>query len=97
MINGKAITLGGKEFTIPPVPFTTLRKFSEIFEGREKPSLPQMGEIIYSAVKRNYPDLTQNDFEENYLDISNMGETFVQVMATAGAESKTGEALPGNP
>lgn len=98
MIAGKKLTLGDKEFIVPPVPFAAVREHTDIFEGRVQPTTVQMGDIIYAAVHRNYPDMTKDDFEANHLDISNMTEVFTAVMTVSGAEAKpSGEAVPGNP
>lgn len=94
MISGKTLKLGGTDFVIPPVPFSVVRAHTEIFEGRAKPTVPEMADIIFGAVHRNYPDLTQNEFEERHLDIANMSEVFSLVMSVSGAEEKppSGEA-----
>lgn len=97
MIEGKKIILGGREFILPPIPFATLRKYADVFAGKATPNMCQMGDIVYAALKRNYPDLTQDDFETNCLDISNMVDAFNQAMFNSGAEAATGEAQPGNP
>lgn len=97
MIAGKKITLGGREFEAPPVPFAVIRKHIDVFEGRQQPSLLDMGDIIFLALKRNYPELTQEELD-GLLDRANMLEAFNTVMLVSGTQEKLpGEAAPGSP
>ena len=97
MIPGKKITLGGKVFEIPPAPFAAMRRHADLFNGKTTADTDMMGDLIYSAVKRNYPDLSQEEFEEKHLDLGNMTAAFNIVMNLSGAEATKGEAQPGNP
>lgn len=97
MITGKKITLGGKEFEAPPAPFSVMRKYADVFSGEGKADTFMMSDVVFCALRRNYPDLTQDEFEEKYLDVSNMREAFNAVMNISGAEARApGEAQPGN-
>lgn len=98
MIEGKEITLGGRKFIAPPAPFACIRKYNDVFSGKQTANLTDMADIVYVALKRNYPDLTQEEFDEKYLDIGNLREAFAAVMLTSGGqESASGEAGPGSP
>ena len=94
MIDGKRITLGGREFVAPPVPFSCMRRFADVFEGRAAPTVEVMADIVFAALKRNYPDLDQKVFEEECLDVGNLNRAFMAVMQASNAkESETpGEA-----
>ncbi len=93
MIDGKTITLGGRKFIAPPVPFGCIRKHADVFDGSRAATLTVMADVIYAALKRNYPDLTQEDFDETYLDMGNLRDAFKAVMQVSGAEEKpAGEA-----
>lgn len=98
MIDGKKITLGGREFTVPPAPFVAMRKYKPVFSGEQAPDFEMMGDIVYMALKRNYPELDQAEFEAQCLDVANMRAAFDAVMNTSGMEAREpGEAQPGNP
>ena len=96
MIEGKAVTLGGREFVVPPVAFAIMRKHADVFNGKTTPDITVMGDIVFSAISRNYPDITQDEFEASYLDIGNMKDAFNAAMRASGAEAASGEATPGS-
>lgn len=96
MIDGKKITLGGRDFVAPPAPFGCIRKNKEIFEGSQPATLTIMADVVFASLKRNYPDLTQEEFDENYLDMGNLRGAFRAVMLISGAEEQpSGEGAPG--
>jgi hypothetical protein len=80
MIDGQRITLGGREFVAPPVPFSCMRRFADVFEGRAAPTVEVMADIVFAAMKRNYPDLDQKVFEDECLDVGNLNLAFRAVM-----------------
>jgi hypothetical protein len=80
MIDGKRITLAGREFVAPPVPFSCMRRFADVFEGRASPTVDVMADIVFAALKRNYPDLDQKVFEDECLDVGNLNLAFRAVM-----------------
>ena len=80
MIDGQRITLGGREFVAPPVPFSCMRPFADVFEGRAAPTVEVMADIVFAAMKRNYPDLDQKVFEDECLDVGNLNLAFRAVM-----------------
>ncbi len=93
MIDGKKITLGGREFIMPPAPFGVVRRFKEVFEGREAADVTKMGDIVFAALQRNYPDMSQQEFEDKYLDLGNIRDAFQAIMGASGAEqAEPGEA-----
>lgn len=96
MIPGKKIILGGKEFELPPAPFSAMRRHADLFNGKSQADPATMGDLVYLALKRNYPDISQEEFEDNHLDLGNMTVAFNIVMNLSGAEATTGEAHPGN-
>lgn len=98
MIEGKTITLGGREFIAPPIPFGVFRKYNQQFTSGTPIEVTVMADIVFLALKRNYPDLTQEDFENSYLDIANIRDAFQVVMGISGVEEKApGEVVPGSP
>ena len=86
MIDGKSVTLGGREFIAPPVPFSCMRRFADVFEGRASPTVDVMADIVFAALKRNYPDLDQIAFEDECLDVSNLNLAFMAVMQASNAK-----------
>ena len=92
MIDGQRITLSGREFVAPPVPFSCMRRFADVFEGRAAPTVEVMADIVFAALKRNYPDLDQKVFEDECLDVGNLNLAFRAVMQ---ASSTWETATPG--
>ena len=80
MIDGQHITLGGREFVSPSVPFSCMRRFADVLEGRAAPTASVMADIVFAALKRNYPDLDQKVFEDECLDVGNLNLAFRAVM-----------------
>ena len=95
MIDGKLVMLGGREFIAPPVPFSCMRRFADVFEGRASPTVEVMADIVFAALKRNYPDLDQKAFEDECLDVGNLNLAFMAVMQASGGkeDNPPGEAL----
>lgn len=97
MINGKTLTLGGRDFVAPPAPFCIMRKYDDVFNGTGVATPLMMADVVLCALQRNYPELTQQEFEASYLDVSNVQESFKAVMNISGVkEQAPGEAQPGN-
>ena len=98
MIDGKHITLGGREFVAPPVPFSCMRRFADVFEGRASPTVDVMADIVFAALKRNSPDLDQKAFEDECLDVGNLNLAFMAVMQASGGkeDNPPGEAPAGS-
>jgi hypothetical protein len=88
MIDGKTINLNGREFIVPAAPLSCVRRYHEVFEGTAPITILIMAEIIHAALTRNYPDLTQDELENDYLNVANMKEAFNIVMNVSGAEAK---------
>ena len=88
MTDGKKITLNGREFIVPPAPLSCVRRYHEVFEGAAPVTILIMAGIIHAALTRNYPDLTQDELENDYLNVANMKEVFNIVMNVSGAEPK---------
>ena len=87
MLEGVKVELNGREFIAPPVNLAFVRAHSDFFEGRKSPTLAFMSDAIFASLKRNYPDLTQDELED-VLDVGNMKQAFNAVMGTSGVEEK---------
>ena len=97
MIIGQEIKLGETTFVCPPAPFACVRKYEDIFNGKSDATLNQMSDILFASLKRNYPELEQEQFEFHNLDIANFRDAFqicLSVNQPQGAEP--GKSHPGN-
>ena len=98
MIDGTEIKLGETSFLCPPAPFACVRKYEDIFTGKSDASLNQMADILFTSLRRNYPELKQEEFEFQNLDIANFREAFrVCLSVNQPQETEPGEAVPGKP
>ncbi len=107
MIDGEKISLGGKEFVVPPLSFKQLRKFLPMihtftagadsnsdFLGGSSQMIDTMLMIILAALNRNYPDMTPDDLEE-LLDVATIFPVFKAVIGVAGLVQAVGKLAPG--
>lgn len=102
MIPGMAITMGGQEWTVPPLTLGQLRrlmpKVRELSEINTQMSESQIGvlvEIVSAALQRNYPDIT-TDIVENLLDLGNAAPVLNAVLTGSGLKTRAlqpGEAV----
>jgi hypothetical protein len=101
MIDGVKISAGGKDFTVPPLNFRSIRALeADIKELAEiQPGAAMTGrqidtvvKIIHTALTRNYPELTVAEVE----DILDLGNCFKIISAILGASGfSQGEPEPG--
>lgn len=102
MIDGKTISMGGREWTIPPLNFKALRKFREQLGSMSAADLSRsdmVSEMILEAMRRNYPDLTLAELED-MLDMGNILPVVEAVLAASGLvqkEAASGEAVAASP
>jgi methanogenic corrinoid protein MtbC1 len=96
MIPGPKLTLGGAEYTVPPLPFIALKKhkafLGRAMRGEIDPQsaledFETMADCVYQALKRNHPDLTQESLDAA-LDMRNIAEAFQTVMQAVGFKEK---------
>jgi hypothetical protein len=98
---GVKITLGGREFVVPPLNFKSLRKFLPHIQAVQTESDPEKmmdlyEEILQSALARNYPEITKEELDE-VLDFSNIQEVFAAIMGASGLKFlKPGETRAGS-
>lgn len=100
MIPGVKIQLGDKEFEIPPLSLGMLRsglmekmqKHDEMLKNPDMNAndlLLLRGEIIFAALKRNYPEMDESDAFER-LDYGNVSKAWAAILGLSGF---VGEAL----
>ena len=84
-IPGAEVEILGFKFVCAPLAFADMKKnhkrlveFSKSGKKAGEPDLEFMGEFIFSSLKRNYPDLTQ-DLLDLMVDSANFQEIFIKV------------------
>jgi hypothetical protein len=86
----------GEELVVPPLPFGPMQQILEKAETTTltwRDNLNLMAEAVFVALRRNYPDLTQERLNDEMLDSSNLRKLYALVMNASGAMDKAvGEA-----
>lgn len=99
MIDGVNLTIGGRDFTVPPLNLKALKKLTptiqSIVDAGDDLSLAQLDaivDVVHTALARNYPDLSRDEVEE-LLDVVNMEPTIRAVLEASGLTKRApGEA-----
>jgi hypothetical protein len=100
MIPGVQVTMGGREWTVPPLTLGQLRwlmpkvrQLTDIDAQMGEGQILILIEVVMAAMQRNYPDMTANAVE-NLLDLGNAAEVLRAVLMGSGLrERKPGEAI----
>jgi len=99
LIEGVKLTLGGREFVVPPLSFKALRELTPRW-----PELTGMGDVptgeqidvvlgvVHSALIRNYPDLTLEDLED-LVDLGNLPKCLMAAMGASPVAAQILETL----
>ena len=101
-IPGRAINLGGVDFTLPPLNLDGVRVAQPLFIEFEKvdhvvDSLGMAAKILHVALVRNYPDLTEADVLA-LLDTGNAIPALAALASLSGFRaSPLGEPKPASP
>lgn len=97
IIDGVKIKMGGKEYEVPALSFGQLRRLMPKIESLSSlgatvtaEQMDAIGELVFEALKRNYPDITREAVED-MIDLRNAGAVIAAVMGQSGLVSK-GEA-----
>ena len=101
MIPGVTITMGGRDWLVPPLTLGQLRRLmprvrqlTEIDASMSELQIGVLVEIAAAALQRNYPDATA-EIVENLLDLGNAGAVLNAVLTGSGLrlrEDRLGEA-----
>ena len=105
MIPGVTITMGGRDWLVPPLTLGQLRRLmprvrqlTEIDASMSEVQIGVLVEIVAAALQRNYPDATA-EIVENLLDLGNAGAVLNAVLTGSGLrlrEDRLGEvSAPG--
>jgi hypothetical protein len=103
MIPGVTITMGGRDWLVPPLTLGQLRRLmprvrqlTEIDASMSEVQIGVLVEIVAAALQRNYPDATA-EMVENLLDLGNAGAVLNAVLTGSGLrlrEDRLGEWPP---
>jgi hypothetical protein len=106
MIPGVTITMGGRDWLVPPLTLGQLRRLmprvrqlTEIDASMSEVQIGVLIEIVAAALQRNYPDATA-EVVENLLDLGNAGAVLNAVLTGSGLrlrEDRLGEASAPGP
>ena len=106
MIPGVTITMGGRDWLVPPLTLGQLRRLmprvrqlTEIDASMSEVQIGVLVEIVAAALQRNYPDATA-EIVENLLDLGNAGAVLNAVLTGSGLrlrEDRLGEASAPGP
>jgi hypothetical protein len=95
MIPGVAVTMGGREWTIPPLTLGQLRQLmpkirqlSEVGTEIGETQISVLVEIVAAALQRNYPQVTA-DMAEHLLDLGNAGPVLNAVLSGSGLSPRS--------
>ena len=96
MIPGVTITMGGRDWLVPPLTLGQLRRLmpkvrqlTEIDASMGEVQIGVLVEIVVAALQRNYPDATA-DMVENLLDLGNAGTVLNVVLTGSGLRLRDG-------
>jgi hypothetical protein len=108
MIDGKSISIGGKQYMVPPMNFKTLKKVlpmikswgSDDFKSKAEAGdaeyvvslMSKFSDVILLSLQRNYPDLTLDQLEED-LTFNDFSKAIDIIIEVSGLV-KVGEKKP---
>jgi hypothetical protein len=106
MIPGVTITMGGRDWIVPPLTLGQLRRLmprvrqlTGIDASMSEVQIGVLIEIVATALQRNYPDATA-EMVENLLDLGNASTVLNAVLTGSGLglrEGRLGEASAPGP
>jgi hypothetical protein len=101
IIAGIALTMGGRDWTVPPLTLGQLRRLmpkvrqlSAISATMDEDHIGTLVEIVAAALQRNYPEITTQAVEE-MLDLGNAASVLSAVLSGSGLKSR--ETASGEP
>lgn len=97
--DGVAVTVGGRDFTVPPLCLRDVKRFlpiiADLFGKTPIEQMTVTSEVILAALQRNYPDLTMEELDV-LLDPISIQAMMEAIMEASGLKKKAGslESLP---
>jgi hypothetical protein len=101
MYAGTKVKIGDEEYTIPPISLGQLRnglltKLQEhdklSADGKLFETLQLRGEIILAAIRRNYPDFSEDKLFA-HLDLANTSGIWLSILGASGFNSGEAKAV----
>lgn len=99
MTPGIKLTLGGTEYTVPPLALGTIEDMEDQLKdfrgGIDADSVKTVIDATTAGLQRNYPDITRDEVR-GMLDLGNMIDVMQALMDVSGIKRKeleAGEAL----
>jgi hypothetical protein len=99
---GIKIQMGGVEYMVPPLTLGQLRRLDPKIKSMRNVSsdgrvitaeqIDAIGEIVSTALSRNYPDMTAEKVLD-LIDVANVSEVFYAVMTGSGLRPGEAEAV----
>lgn len=105
MIPGEVITIGGKQYTAPPLNLASMRahkammiKAYSMAKGSDAEPGPddllEMSEMLVESLQRNYPEITLSAIEAD-LDFPTLLSAFTKIISAGLQGPSLGETKPG--
>jgi len=101
LLSGVKVTMGGREYTLPPLTLGSLKRIGNKINTLSKiDSVPNeeqtdaIAQIVLASVNRNYAEITQDELLE-MIDLGNLKEIFEAVLGVSGIKKgeSSGEAV----
>ena len=102
MIPGVRYTFrNGEELIIPPLCLEDLELNQDRIEnfkpGISKESVALVCDVLFAALKENYPDMTMQRVKRDLIDVSNMNDALQAAFDVSGLRRKMQESESGEP
>lgn len=86
--DGETVSLGGKQYTLPPLSLRQVEKFQARIDAYLKgeathDTVALMIDVVHSALSRNYATLTRDDVGD-MLDLRNIQPVFMALLRQSG-------------
>ena len=93
LIDGEDIRMGGRTWTVPPLSWGAVERLQKKLAAAtsQEDQVAVNVEAVYLALKRNYPEVTEEQVKEELLDLRNMEAVFRAVWHNSGIKF-SGEA-----
>ncbi len=100
LIDGVKVTIGRRDFIVPPLNLKAVKRVGQLVpvmmaaDGSVE-SIDAAIEVIHLALKRNYPELTRDELEEE-LDLANLAPISMVIAEASGLVPKAepGQTTP---
>lgn len=97
LIEGVDVKMGGSTWIVPALSLGQIKRLKNKINGLHKigeeltdEQIQDIGDIVHSAMSRNYPEVTRSEVED-MVDLANLQQVIKAVMAQSGLV-QSGEA-----